>query len=66
MRDTTSSLLKMAALVGGAVLGTILARVVDKMLSEQIQARSAYDRSRYEQGLGPMRPGPERRETDVL
>lgn len=66
MRDTTSSLLKMAALVGGAVLGTILARVVDKILSEQMQTRSEYDRTRYEQGLGPIKQGTERNETDVL
>ncbi|HLI87484.1 MAG TPA: hypothetical protein VKV37_02270 [Ktedonobacteraceae bacterium] len=51
-------LVKAAALAGGAILGALLARWCDEMLAAQAQARSEYDRTRYEQGLAPIAPQP--------
>jgi hypothetical protein len=51
-------LAKAAALFGGAVLGTLLARWCDEMLVARAQARSEYDRARYEKGLTPIAPQP--------
>jgi hypothetical protein len=51
-------LVKAAALAGGAILGALLARWCDEMLAAQAQARSEFDRTRYEQGLTPVAPQP--------
>ncbi len=48
------SLAKLIALAGGAVLGTLLARWVDKVLTERAQEQSEHDRTRYAQGLAPI------------
>jgi len=47
---------KVAALAGGAVLGALLARWCDQLLSTRMQEKSEYDKTRYEQGLTPLAP----------
>ena len=54
MNNIASSILKMTALVGGAVLGTILSRWLDNILIEQAEKRSERDKTRYSQGLAPI------------
>ena len=52
------TLLKIVALAGGAFTGAVLARWVDERLSTRAEERSHYDKTRYEQGLPPITPGP--------
>lgn len=52
--NTATSLLRVAALAGGAVLGALLARWVDDMLSTRVQEQAEYDKARYAQGLTPV------------
>ncbi|QBD81794.1 hypothetical protein EPA93_39805 [Ktedonosporobacter rubrisoli] len=54
MSNLGTTLAKLAALAGGAVIGTLLARWVDEMLATRAHERSEYDRTRYAKGLGPM------------
>ena len=54
MNNIASSVIKMVALVGGAVLGTILSRWLDRIVTEQAEARSERDKMRYSQGLAPI------------
>ncbi len=54
MNNIASSVVKMVALTGGAVLGTILARWLDRIVTEQAEARSERDKMRYSQGLAPI------------
>jgi len=54
MNNIASSVVKMVALTGGAVLGTILARWLDRIVTEQAEARSERDKMRYAQGLAPI------------
>jgi hypothetical protein len=58
MNNLGSTLAKIAALLGGAVAGALLAEWFDKQLSSQAQTRSEHDRTRYEQGLTPLTPQP--------
>ncbi|EFH86657.1 hypothetical protein [Ktedonobacter racemifer] len=52
--STSSSLAKIAALIGGATVGVLIANWLDEQLLSRARKRSDYDRSRYEQGLGPI------------
>jgi hypothetical protein len=54
MNNIASSVIKMVALVGGAVLGTVLSCWLDRILTEQAEARSEHDKMRYAQGLTPI------------
>lgn len=54
MNNLESTLAKIAALVGGAITGALLAEWFDRQLTTQAQRKSDYDRTRYEQGLGPL------------
>ena len=54
MGNIASSFLKLAALAGGAVLGTLLGLWFDKVLTEREQEQSEHDRTRYAQGLSPI------------
>jgi hypothetical protein len=54
MSNIASSFLKLAALAGGAVLGTLLGLWFDKVLTEREQEQSERDRTRYAQGLPPI------------
>jgi hypothetical protein len=56
MNNPTSVLLKVVALAGGAVVGALLSRWVDELISKQAQSQSEYDKARYAQGLGPITP----------
>jgi len=49
-----STITKVAALAGGAIVGTILANLLDKLISAQIQEHPDYDKGRYAQGLTPV------------
>ncbi len=56
MNNVASTLLKLLALVGGAVLGTLLTRLLDKVLTERAEEQSEHDRTRYARGLAPISP----------
>ena len=58
MNNSTTVLLKVVALAGGALVGALLSRWVDELISKQAQSQSEYDKARYEQGLGPITPQP--------
>ncbi len=45
---------KVAALAGGAVLGALLARIFDEWFASHSHTQSEYDRTRYAQGLGAV------------
>ena len=60
MNNLASSLLKLAALLGGAVLGALLGRWFDKVLTERLEEQSEFDRTRYAQGLTPISQQQER------
>ncbi|GHO43204.1 hypothetical protein [Ktedonospora formicarum] len=49
-----ASLVKLVALIGGATVGALIANWLDEQIMERSRKRSEYDRSRYEQGLGPI------------
>ena len=58
MNNLGTTLAKIAALLGGAVAGALLAEWFDKQLSSQAQPTSEYDRTRYAQGLTPLTSQP--------
>ena len=49
-----TTLLKVAVLTGGAILGAIVGRFVDEAMVKRSAEQAEYDRTRYEQGLGPV------------
>jgi hypothetical protein len=49
-------LLKLTMLAGGAVIGALLARLLDEALTKSAEERSEHDKNRYAQGLAPMEP----------
>lgn len=51
-----STLAKIAALVGGVVLGTLLARWVDDLIASRAQSHPEADKTYYERGLEPLSP----------
>jgi len=53
-----STITRIAALAGGAIMGAFLANLLDKLISAQLQERPDYDKSRYAQGLTPVAPQP--------
>lgn len=56
MVNIASTLVKLAALAGGAVLGALLARWFEKELTERAEEQSERDKTRYAQGLPPISP----------
>jgi hypothetical protein len=56
MNNTASSLLKLVALLSGAVLGTLLTRLLDKVITERAEQQSEHDRTHYARGLAPISP----------
>ena len=54
MSNLASSLFKMVALAGGAVVGTLIARWMEEAITAKAEERSQYDKMRYAQGLGPL------------
>lgn len=59
MNNLASSLAKLAALAAGAVLGTLLARWFEEVITTRAQEQSERDRTRYEQGLPPISVKPQ-------
>lgn len=56
MGNIGSTITKVAALAGGAIMGAFLANLLDKFISSQLQEQPDYDKSRYAQGLTPVMP----------
>ena len=59
MGNIGSTIAKVVALAGGAVVGAFLANLLDKFISSQVQEHPDYDKSRYAQGLTPVTPQPQ-------
>ncbi|GCE11583.1 hypothetical protein [Tengunoibacter tsumagoiensis] len=49
-----TAVIKVVALASGAVLGTLIARWCDELLTQRAQTQFDYDKTRYEQGLTPI------------
>lgn len=56
LNNAVTTMAKVAALAGGAVIGALLARWCDELLSARMQEKSEYDKMRYAQGLAPLAP----------
>ena len=56
MNNLASSLIKLIALTGGAVIGSLLARWLDEVATTRAEEQSERDRTRYAQGLSPIQP----------
>ena len=54
MNNFATSLLKLAVLAGGAVIGTLVARWMEETITARAEERSEHDKMRYAQGLGPL------------
>jgi uncharacterized membrane-anchored protein YhcB (DUF1043 family) len=54
MNNFATSLMKMVALAGGAVIGTLIARWMEEAITRQAEERSEHDKTRYAQGLAPL------------
>lgn len=56
LNNAVTTMAKVVALAGGAVIGALLARWCDELLSARMQEKSEYDKTRYAQGLAPLAP----------
>jgi hypothetical protein len=56
MNNFGTTLLKLTMLAGGAVVGALLARLLDEALTKSYEERSDHDKNRYAQGLAPVQP----------
>lgn len=56
MNNFAASLVKLTVLAGGAVLGSLLARWLEEVVTARAEERSERDRTRYAQGLAPIQP----------
>jgi hypothetical protein len=56
MNNVAATLLKLTALAGGAVIGSLIARWLDEAVTTRAEERSEHDRTRYAQGLSPIQP----------
>jgi hypothetical protein len=56
MNSLASLLVKLIALAGGAVIGSLLARWLDEVVTTRAEERSERDRTRYARGLSPIQP----------
>ena len=54
MNNLATSLVKLAVLAGGAVIGTLVARWLEESLTTRAEERSEHDKTRYAQGLAPL------------
>ena len=54
MNNLATSLVKLAVLAGGAVIGTLVARWLEESLTTRAKERSEHDKTRYAQGLAPL------------
>lgn len=58
MSNLGTTLLKIAALAGGALIGAVVSRLYDEALSKRAEERSQRDKTRYAQGLSPIQQEP--------
>ncbi len=58
LENSGMTVAKVVALAGGAVLGALLARWCDALLTEYMHEKSEYDKTRYAQGLTPLTSTP--------
>jgi hypothetical protein len=56
MSNIGATLVKLSLLAFGATVGFIFSNWIDNGLSQSTQTRSERDKSRYAQGLSPLRP----------
>ena len=54
MNNFATSVMKLMALAGGAVIGTLIARWMEEAITTKAEERSERDKTRYAQGLGPL------------
>jgi hypothetical protein len=54
MNNLGTSLVKITMFAGGAVLGSLLARWLEEVMTRRVEKRSDFDKTRYEQGLAPV------------
>lgn len=54
MNNLGAALVKLTVLAGGAVIGALLARWYDQVLSARLQEKSEHDKSYYARGLPPI------------
>jgi hypothetical protein len=54
MSKLGTTLIKLTALLGGGLIGALLGRWYDELLSAQAEKRSEHDKTRYAQGLAPI------------
>lgn len=59
MNNLGTAAIKIVVLTGGAVLGTLLARWCDELLTHQAHTQAEFDKTRYAQGLTPLAPQPQ-------
>lgn len=65
MNNAAIALLRIAALAGGAVIGALLARLVDEYMASQSQEQTDDDKLRYAQGLSPITSHPTRETSNI-
>ena len=65
MNNAATALLRIAALAGGAVIGALLARLVDEYMASQSQEQTDHDKLRYAQGLSPITSQPTRETSNI-
>ena len=65
MNNAATALLRIAALASGAVIGALLARLVDEYMASQSQEQTDHDKLRYAQGLSPIKSQPTRETTNI-
>jgi len=54
MNNIATSLVKLAVLAAGAVIGTLVARWLEESLTTRAEEQSERDKTRYAQGLAPL------------
>jgi len=54
VNNFATSLIKLAVLAGGAVIGTLVARWLEEAITSRAEERSEHDKTRYAQGLAPL------------
>jgi len=55
MSNIGTALVKVGMLATGAVAGALLARWYDDLMAAEIEKQSHYDKTRYAQGLAPIK-----------
>lgn len=58
MNNFGTILVRLTALAGGAIIGALLSRMYDEAMVKRAEERSVHDKTRYAQGLAPIRDEP--------